>query len=91
MEFSPDEDIRTVLAKSATEAQPKGDGTTFSRRAESRVRPNTVYRGFFHQLNPGSGQAESQASEIEGKTEEIQGEESSSHGRGEGQGVHEEG
>jgi hypothetical protein len=46
MEFSPDEDIRTVLAKSATEAQPKGDGTTLSRRAKLRVRPNTLYRFF---------------------------------------------
>ena len=90
MEFGPDEDIRTVLAKSATEEQPKGEGTALSRRAELRVRPNTVYR-FFNQLNPGSGQAESQASKIEGKTEENQGEESSNHGRGEGQEVHEAG
>ena len=70
MEFSPDEDIRTVLAKSVTEAQPKRDSTALSRRAELRVRPNTVYRCFFsHQLNPGSDQAESEASEIEGKAE----------------------
>jgi hypothetical protein len=92
MEFSPDEDIRIVLDKSATEAQPKADGTTLSRRAELRVRPNTVYMYFFfHPPNPGLGQAESQASEIEGKTEENQGEESSGHGRGEGQEVHEDG
>jgi hypothetical protein len=40
---------------------------------------------FLLPLNPGLGQVESQASEIEGKTEENQGEESSCPGRGKGQ------
>jgi len=35
MEFSPDDDIQTVLAKS-TETQPKVDNTALSRRAEER-------------------------------------------------------
>ncbi|KAH9994778.1 hypothetical protein BJV77DRAFT_993057, partial [Russula vinacea] len=36
MEFSPEEDIENVLAKSTTEAQPKADGAILSRRAEKR-------------------------------------------------------
>jgi hypothetical protein len=40
MEFSPEDDIQNVLAKSATEAQPKADGAILSRRAEKRVRRN---------------------------------------------------
>jgi hypothetical protein len=40
---------------------------------------------FLLPLNLGSGQVESQASEIEGKTEDNQGEESSRPGRGKGQ------
>ena len=54
LEFSPDEDIRTLLAESATGTQLKGDGTSLSRRAEVRVRPNTVYFYFFT-LKPGLG------------------------------------
>jgi len=41
--FSPDEDIRSVLAKSATETQPDADGVTPSHRAERRVRRNAIY------------------------------------------------
>jgi len=41
MDFSPDEDIRNVLAKSVTEAQPKADGPTLSRRAEARKAKQT--------------------------------------------------
>lgn len=52
MEFSPDEDIQNVLAKSATEAQSKADGTT-SRRAAARVGPNAVlYALAFFLLSP---------------------------------------
>jgi hypothetical protein len=43
MKFSPDEDIRAVLAKSATEAQPKAGSETsetLSLRAQKRVRQN---------------------------------------------------
>ena len=43
VEFSPDEDIRSVLAKSATETQPDADDVTLSRRAEKRVRRNAMY------------------------------------------------
>jgi len=41
MEFSPDDDIQIVLAKS-TETQPKVDNTALSRRAEERVRRHAV-------------------------------------------------
>jgi len=38
MEFSPDDDIQSVLAVMSTrEAQPKADGATLSCRAEERV------------------------------------------------------
>jgi len=43
IEFSPDEDIRSVLAISAAETQPDADGVTLSRRAERRVRRNAIY------------------------------------------------
>lgn len=42
MKFSPDEDIRDVLAKSATDAQPKAGGETLSLRAQKRVRRNAL-------------------------------------------------
>ena len=41
MEFSPNDDVQKLLIKSATEAQPKREGTTSSRRAELRVRSDT--------------------------------------------------
>ena len=66
IEFSPDEDIRSVLSKSATETPPDADGVTLSHRAERRVRRNAIH--FFFLLNSDAGQAESQASEIEGET-----------------------
>ncbi|KAH9987310.1 hypothetical protein BJV74DRAFT_503144 [Russula compacta] len=43
MEFSPDEDIQNVLAKSATEAQSKADGTT-SHRAAARKAKNAKFK-----------------------------------------------
>lgn len=42
MKFSPDEDIRTVLAKSATDPRPKADSDTLSLRAQKRVRQNAL-------------------------------------------------
>ena len=47
IEFSPDEDIRSVLAKSVAETQPDVDGGTLSRRAEKRVRRNRYIQLFF--------------------------------------------
>ena len=66
MEFSPDEDIRSVLAKSTTDVQPNPGDATLSRRAENRVRRDAIYITFFP-LKPGAAQAESQAGEIEGE------------------------
>ncbi|KAI0280833.1 hypothetical protein BGY98DRAFT_295205 [Russula aff. rugulosa BPL654] len=37
MKFRPDEDIRTVLAKSSTDTQPKGGSETLSLRAQKRM------------------------------------------------------
>jgi len=37
MKFSPDEDIQSVLAKSATDAQPKAGSETLSLRAQKRI------------------------------------------------------
>jgi hypothetical protein len=42
MEFSPDEDIQKVLAKSATDAQPKEGSETLSHRAQKKVRRNAL-------------------------------------------------
>jgi hypothetical protein len=42
MEFSPEEDIQNLLAKSAAEAQPEAGNAILSHRAEKRVRRNTV-------------------------------------------------
>jgi hypothetical protein len=42
MNFSPDEDIQNVLAKSATDAQPKAGSETLSLRAQKRVRRNVL-------------------------------------------------
>jgi hypothetical protein len=47
IEFSPDEDIRSVLAKSATETQPDAYGVNLSRRAEKRVRRKRYIHFFF--------------------------------------------
>ena len=47
IEFSPGDDIQSVLAKSATETQPDADGATLSRRAERRVGRNAIYIFFF--------------------------------------------
>jgi hypothetical protein len=80
MEFSPDEDIRSVLTKLATKARPKANGSTLSRRAEIRVGPNAVYN-IYPPLNPGAGQTESQAGEVEGETKENEGEESNCQGQ----------
>ena len=42
MKFSPDEDIQNVLAKFATDAQPKAGSETLSLRAQKRVRQNAL-------------------------------------------------
>jgi hypothetical protein len=64
MKFSPDEDIRTVLAKSATEALPKAGSETLSLRAQKRVRQNA----HCFLLNIYAERADSQTGEIEGET-----------------------
>jgi hypothetical protein len=68
MKFSPDEYIQYVLAKSATDAQPKAGSETLSLRAQKRVRRNTMHSVFYFLLNIYAERADSQTGEIEGET-----------------------
>jgi hypothetical protein len=67
MKFSPDEDIGTVIAKCATEAQPKAGSETLSLRAQKRVRQNAHSVSCFL-LDIYVERADIQTSEIEGET-----------------------
>jgi hypothetical protein len=66
MDFSPEEDIQIVLAKSATEAQPKAGSAILSHRAEKRVRRNSLCIIFL--MDSYAARSESQAGKIEGET-----------------------
>jgi hypothetical protein len=67
MKFSPDEDIQNVLAKSATDAQPKAGSENLSLRAQKRVRRNTLCIMFSVLIICGE-RTDSQTGEIEGET-----------------------